>query len=66
MDILDTNFLVIEQAKALRFENSRMRKLARAYVEQSRALVQQLAAVRNQPGGTSPPNRADLNLTEGG
>ncbi|TIR16692.1 MAG: hypothetical protein E5X34_25525 [Mesorhizobium sp.] len=49
MDIFDANSLVIEQAKALRAENSRLRQLARAYVEQSRTLARQSAAARNQP-----------------
>ncbi|TIV67700.1 MAG: hypothetical protein E5V86_03805 [Mesorhizobium sp.] len=48
MDIFDANSLVIERAKALRSENSRMRELAWAYVEQSKALARQLAAVRDQ------------------
>ncbi|CDX31806.1 hypothetical protein MPLA_1530026 [Mesorhizobium sp. ORS 3359] len=61
MDVFDANSLVIERAKALRAENSRMRELAWAYVEQSRALARQLAAVRNQP---SRPLRMMGDLTE--
>ncbi|MGT2468594.1 hypothetical protein ACVOMV_33265 [Mesorhizobium atlanticum] len=53
MDVFDANSLVIEQAKALRAENSRMRELAWAYVEQSRVLARQLAAIRNQSGDSA-------------
>ncbi|WP_292279952.1 hypothetical protein [Mesorhizobium sp.] len=61
MDIFDANSLVIARAKALRSENSRMRELAWAHVEQSRALAQQLAAIRNQSNRALPMTG---NLTE--
>ncbi|RWH68124.1 hypothetical protein [Mesorhizobium sp.] len=63
MDVFDTNSLVIEQAKALRAENSRMRELAWAYVEQSRVLARHLAAIRNQ-SGRALPKMGDGHLTE--
>ncbi|WP_292227866.1 hypothetical protein, partial [Mesorhizobium sp.] len=63
MDVFDANSLVIERAKALRAENSRMRELAWAYVEQSRALAQQLAAIRNQ-SSRALPTMGDLTEIE--
>ncbi|MDX8517435.1 hypothetical protein RFN30_04255 [Mesorhizobium sp. VK23D] len=64
MEIFDVNNLVLEPAKTLRLENSRIRAQAKAYAAQARLLTRELAAVRSQPRLASSSKRASDQLME--